>query len=333
MKRRKLLQLLGARGLVAASGLFLMNKDSSEEIFAGEPIRITAAYRQSITNQHLLEVLIQKENLPILEHLMEQEAASFTQLYHENFPDAENHRQNTRIDCRTFDHTQGQLDFGRIATQDELTVISGNVKIFVHHFLHIPKLSPCLVQYNPEAENENSCFYRWSALHMQGSIHLRRLHFVDLLPAIAHEYAHHALIAGMGLPYEPFISNEPSYQIFKEGHSFAVEKAIAQQKYEETGNRAYLYAISDALVFLRDAYIFVSEQHSQNPNKNLLSLGRLTCDDRVPIGRYIDFVLHYFDPHCSGGALFLVEEFKNHEKKDALQIICREAVHGRYVFS
>jgi len=91
--------------------------------------------------------------------------------------------------------------------------------------------------------------------------------------------------------------------------------------------------ISDALVFLRDAYIFVSEQHSQKPKRNLLLLGRLTCGDWMPIDEYINSVLHHFDLHCSGGALFLIEEFKNRSAKDALQTICREAVHGRYVFS
>src|SRR3989344_2884789 len=336
MNRRRLLQLLGAKWLVAASGLSLMDKDSSGETFSGEPISITEAYFQSITNKSLLEILIQKENLPLLEHLLEQEAVSFTRLYRENFPNVENHHQIGGIDCRKFDHTQGELDFGKILSKQELAVTYRDVKSLVHRFLDIPTLSTCWALYSPEAEEDHTCFYRWSALHNWGSIHLRRLHSVDLLPALVHEYAHHAQrdsIKGMGLPYEPFLSDGPSYRIFKEGHSFAVERAIAQQKYVETGNRGYLYDISDALVFLRDAYIFVSEQHSQKPKRNLLLLGRLTCGDWMPIDEYINSVLQHFDPHCSGGALFLIEEFKNRSAKDALQTICREAVHGRYVFS
>ena len=302
---------------------------------------LTEEYKTAIENNHLKELLLRRENLPVLEEVLVTESNEVARL------NALKERK--------------QLDFGAPISPEELDEVAATVYDEVNTFLDVkPKDSPACIYPSlftlPEKDLRNiilalygvafpllevpaiatldiPCAIAGLAALGVGAIVqtalkqpryiprlqkivLKKRPITELLPTIGHEYAHHIHHSLAGLSCQ-------NYDIFKEGHARGVERYIANFQAVKDNNEVFLLEISDWTVGeLKSAYLWLCRTQKIQPTKSLLQ--PKSCRDlEEMLSRFYE---KQPTPHAIGNALFLIYEAQYGRD------IYRQAIHGEFQF-
>lgn len=278
-----------------------------------------------IENRNLESIVGQEDNLPLVEQVLDAEAA--------------------RLQRLQALQRQKRLDFGRTVSQDELDDLFPKIKRDVDDFLGmttigmpryrhynlfkdgrvfplwcgVTLLSVCgslfRLMLNSSIGNvslnlsvgiaavgtwvqlyriDNTSFYARSS---ETVILERGLPRTTLIPLAAHEYAHHIQHA-RGLD-----GNE--YFILKEGHARGVERHVAEEYREREDNEAFLYHILDETVGeFKSAYLWMCRKVHHQPKRSLLKI-KTSRDYHERIERLMK---RKPTPHALGNVLFSIRE-------------------------
>jgi len=181
-------------------------------------------YKSLTENKNMEALLLQTENLPILESLLDAES--------------ENLQRLDRL------KRKNKLRFGCEVDTDELKILLSIVKAEVDIFLDVSSISM------PECKYGDSSNYDWES----ESAILEKLPIVELIPIIGHEYTHHVQ---KKLGFQKGID----HKIFKEGHARGVERYLSERYRKIEDNEAFMYGICSTTVEeLKTAYELVSRR-------------------------------------------------------------------------
>jgi hypothetical protein len=236
-------------------------------------------------DHELDKILLDKENIPVLEHLIEKEGKFFSRL--------ERLKQ------------EGKLDFGRemvgpgicdeleeeavVEVYNILKRIQPNVNSFLNtkdiNFLNTGDLvfvdEETGSGYNPDGP----------------TIIISMTNIVNLTAGLAHEYAHHVQYSV--LPH--FLKKDESrYQMFKEGHARGVERYISNLYGKREANKAFKYEISNRSLFeLMSFYKWVCFALDVKPDEGILEYEKHLNHENQE---------YPLDPWAKGNALFYIQE-------------------------
>lgn len=237
-------------------------------------------------DHELEKILLDRENIPVLEHLIEKEGSLFARL------------EKLKL--------EGKLDFGKEMVQagicdeleegavEEVYNILEKAQLDINRFLHtkikFSKSGELMLMergtgngYNPDGP----------------TIAVEMTNTVELTANMAHEYAHHVQYSV--LPFLKKDYNKYRYQIFKEGHARGVERYISKLYNKKETNEAFLYDITNRNLYeLLSAYKWLCFALDIKPSAKAVGYGRyyLSDEDRkCPL-----------DPWTKGNALFYIQE-------------------------
>lgn len=296
-------------------------------------------YITQIENPNMKRRLLNVDNIPILEDLLDREAQRLERLQKRKENDKLNLGNNVSPDELT------EL-FPQICTEvDRFLDIGGNVPKFGYFNLLKPGLSTTsiLLMYtlaslevagaatlmvadqNPEIDPlvfagmgamqfgltvlyhsmDKSSSYTPSSK----AITLEKTVRTVLIPAASHEYTHY-------LQHREGIEGT-NYSIFKEGHARGVEKQVAEDYRKREDNEAFLYDVLDSTVGeFKSAYVWMCKNLGQQPKESLLKTK--TCrDGDESVNR---LVWRHPTPHAIGNALFSMYEARTFKEDKYISI-------------
>ncbi len=194
-------------------------------------------YKLQFENQAIKRRLLNLENLPILEDLLDKSAQQFKRV------------RNIKNLYKKFT---------RIVKEDELDNLAYKVYGKVDDFLDFESYERPAILF--ESGGCTSFYHPGQSL-----ITVHTLLRAELIPIAGHEYAHHVHFC-QGLEYVP-------REIFMEGHARGVQKHIAESYSQKEGNEAFLYDISEKTIHeLANAYGWLCKRLNKIPKDSLLKM-------------------------------------------------------------
>lgn len=296
-------------------------------------------YLTQVENQNLRALLLKKDNIPILEYLLNAEARRLKPI------------QKLK--------EEGKLNFGDKVSSKKLKELLPKIKEEVDSFLETPNIdvpsckyynifrpglttTPILILYaastfvtiyplalmlvEPGPNIGNllcsglgamtlaTVSQSHSLMNSSGydcrskSITLKKERRVELIPTIGHEYAHHAQ-ERCGLECGPL----DKHPIFAEGHARGIERYLSETYREREDNEAFLYDILDSTISeMKSTYVWMCEELKMPTRESLLK--NKTSRNSLPRS------------HAVGNTLFSIYGAKYGPK------IYRDAIHGKFPF-
>lgn len=293
---------------------------------------------EKLENGNIRELLLEKERMEPLEHLIEEYSNSLESLH------------------------KKRLDFGATPTKEELPEILQEVKDFVDKFLDIKVDSPRICYHSLFLKDPPydqplkqyilgaiifACgiatplapFFTIGAMFpfyfgFKADIEIRHhIPFYDNLSKlimlfkgpeaalkhlISHEYNHHVQYAS----FDKSISLEEyhtDYKSIREGHARGVQRAAAHHFKEKYNNEAHLSEVTDVcLAEFKAAYKWMCKNSGKEPNANLLK----TSSTKDRIEKLYDYYNFRPSPYAIGSSFLSIEEEK-HGKE-----IYKKLIHG-----
>lgn len=301
-------------------------------------------YKSQLENSLMKNRLLKKENICILEELLNRDSQKLEKLQ--------------KIE------KNGKLNFGDKVSSEELKELFPKICSEVNSFLNVQdikiprfgyynlfsqKMSPSspLGFYSVSAINfasfasslfagdpspENILFGGLTlaiAIYVHGvsknsnyssdRVNLERVPRTELIPVAAHEYTHH-IQKEKGL--STIISKKPT--IFKEGHARGIERQISENYAQREDNEAFTYdLLNENVGEFKSAYIWMCEKLSYKPIKSLLKT-KTNRDDDESTNHLI-----FSEPtsHAIGNALFSIYEASQGKE------IYNQMIHGDFKFT
>lgn len=139
-----------------------------------------------------------------------------------------------------------------------------------------------------------------------------------LIPTASHEYTHYLQHR------EGLIKQRFKYSIFSEGHARGVQKHVSEEYMEREDNEAFLYDVLDSTVGeFKSAYVWMCKKLGQQPKESLLKT-KTTRDADESVNR---LVWRCPTPHAIGNALFSIYEARQGRQ------VYNHMIHGNFQFS
>lgn len=285
------------------------------------------SYKEQLKDSVLMEKLLDKDKIPVLESLLESKSKELLRL------------QKLK--------ESGKLDFGRKLKSEELGDLFDIVAAECNKFLDVgdldkPKMgyysllipskytTSILASYCASAAITGFSLFNPGTLtllglglavfgghlhsHFRSSFYLpwqkrlvlKKQEEVLLIPEMAHEYAHYV--------HETQGIDSDLSDIFEEGHARGVERHLSESYREKEDNEAFLYNIlSRDVNNLKNSYIWLCNKLGLKPVSNLLKSEMIYDMDLELFSLGLENDL---TPHDMGNSLFL----------------CYEAEHGKGIY-
>ncbi|HLC56580.1 MAG TPA: hypothetical protein VJJ23_05065 [Candidatus Nanoarchaeia archaeon] len=288
------------------------------------------SYLKQIKNKNLEAILLSKDNIPVVEHLLSIESQELQRLKKLK--------------------EEGKLDFGKKYSRKQLKELFPMVKGKVDNFLNVNNISNPRVDYfsitSPESlffgpgfgfyggviligggfGFKETYFLQAGVLaiingvlhtylkntdhynHLFKNITLRYEERSKIIPTLGHEYTHHIQkISG--------IKSVRNHSIFQEGHARGIERYISNLFRESEDNEAFLYHITNLNAReLKNVYKWLCEKTNLTPNEALLKVKGI-------------YDTKFLDNHAKGNVLFYIQETKKGPQ------VYNDAIHGNLVFN
>lgn len=300
--------------------------------------RLPAQYKEKIEDDELEDMLLRRENIPVIEELLIRESENLERL--------------KRLRRRK------ELKFGKKIKREEMLCLYPEICREVNDFLGVGFMDMPNAEYfslfRPELKkmmvlagyglSEAAAVFGGSEIlygdmnprdfiisiagialllktsnihahmkipkydHHKSRIVVEKTAREKLIPIIAHEYTHH-IQRRRGI-------NKMKWSVFMEGHARGVQRKISQNFMEREDNEAFMYNTLDiTLDEFKKAYEFMCEELGIPANKNLV---------KTKTGRYRKREINSYD---IGNALFSILKEKHGDG------IYRKMIHGNFSFS
>lgn len=311
-----------------------------------------------IENKNIRALLLKKENVPLLEDLLDQKTQRFKPI------------QKLK--------NEGRLNFGNFVDAEELNELFPKIKGEVDSFLGTPSVDmpkfgywsvlkpailtvPLFVGYatslnmgirsmfsiftEPNFDiNTMSAlgalgaasifFYTFIKLHLSTkcdeynirfkSITVQKNKRACLIPTAGHEYAHHIQQRTI-FKQTPLKHNLEKYSSFQEGQARGIEHYLSETYREREDNEAFLYNVLNTTVAeMKSAYIWMCEETGSPIRKSLLKIK--SSIDYIE-DRRKERINREPAPHTIGNSLFSIYAAKDGNR------IYRDMIHSNFKFS
>ena len=223
-------------------------------------------YRSQLENDAIKRRLLNQENLPILEDLLDKSTQQFM------------HLQGLEM--------AGKLNLGNEIAVDELDDLASKVYSEVDDLLGFNSSEKPKISFDPRYSS------RYTETDGQKFITIATLQIPKLVPITAHEYAHFVQYRnGLG---------DFCYNIVTEGNARCVERHVAEAHREKEDSESFLYDILEKDVNeFRDVYWELCKRFNKKPKDSLLKINSILCQDG-------DEVHYTPDVHSLGNAFFSI---------------------------
>ncbi len=301
-------------------------------------------YKAQLVNSAMKERLLKKENICVLEELLNRDSQKLEKLQKLN--------------------ENGKLNFGNKVSSEELKELFPKICSEVNNCLNVQDIGmPKFGYYNLFSLRWNSfiplyCYFAsaidftsfagslfaedpspvnllFGGLNLAiaayshalfknphysfGRVNLERVPATELILTIAHEYTHH-IQKEKGL--STIISKK--YSVFREGHARGIQRQISENYAQRWDNEAFLFDILDYNVGeFKSAYLWMSKKLKYKPIESLLKTKSSQDDDGV-INRLF---FSKPSPHAIGNTLFSIYEASQGKE------IYNHMIHGNFKFT
>jgi len=236
-------------------------------------------------DDELEALLLNRENILLLEHLLEKEGKLFAGL--------ERLKRRGELDFGKEMVKMGICDEFKEGAVEEAYNILEKVQPKVNKFLRTKKVDFLKTGEIVLTEKGIGGGYDPDG----PTIIVEMTNIVDLTTGLAHEYAHHVQYSV--LPH--FLKKDKNkYRMFKEGHARGVERYISKLYNEREANKAFLHNITNRNLYeLLSAYKWVCFALGVEPSANVINYGECLSDEgkKCPL-----------DSWTKGNALFYIHE-------------------------
>lgn len=259
---------------------------------------LTDAYKASLENERLKQLLLRRENIPVLEEILATETEELKRL------------QKLK--------KKGLLDFGETPREEDTRELFTRICAEVDTVLGVANLplplhSLCegLIDISHYSRESDTSHYD----HHTRTIHLLKNLRTRLIPTMAHEYTHYV---------QDMFGLLRGHQCFSEGHALGIERTLAARYRDNEDNEAFLVdALGGDVAGLKSAYRWICQQFYTNFKQKLLT----TQTESDAVEKWWSGQVGQPSAYGIGNALFRIYEAQH--GKD----IYRQAMHGELVFA
>lgn len=250
-------------------------------------------YIQQFTNKKIYELLFNKKNIPLLENILEQTIAQFSELIH-------------IVSSKTY--------FKKPLPQKKLKDLLFEVKTQVDLLLDVTTPN-CEIFYDTQLSIDGE--YNW----VTSKISTLKKNREQATAPIAHEFAHHAQITLLLFEPELILTR---FSIFGEGYAEGIARYVAKQFAQKEKEPAFLYDQTyKDLNYLYHTCQSICKTIGIKPNKQLMCEARKNLTTQKSISA-TTLAEAQKKPHQFGNAFFQIHENKFGPK------IYKEIMQGNY---